>query len=167
MPPRFGQCMWTLCFMALHGSSWPPCFTYTSLLVSMCGKRSQRSEPSRILWSPRLSHQQHHRSRVSLHGPLVPMKFWVFLMEKCATVWDRWVDLRMPSFVAFPLVSNKKLWLVGLLECSLSVWIRCRPSHYLLFLLHFPKCDIVSFFVVNLVVQICLFNNNNKNVYTL
>ena len=52
------------------------------LLVSMGGRRSQRSGP---LPSPGSLGPSHQRPRVSLRVPLEPMVFRAFLMERCTT----------------------------------------------------------------------------------
>ena len=55
-------------------------------LVYVGGRHSQSPGPSPTLGPLGPSHQQCHKSWVSLRGPLVPMVFWTLLMERCATL---------------------------------------------------------------------------------
>lgn len=55
------------------------------ILVSVGGRRSLCRGPSPILGPLGYFHQQHHKSRLSLWDPLVPMVLQALLMERCMT----------------------------------------------------------------------------------
>jgi hypothetical protein len=66
------------------------------------------------------------------------------------TLRDRPVDLGMHILVMFPPTLNGRLGLISLPQFSLVDWARCRPSRYLIFLLHYPDVDFVFFLVARL-----------------
>ena len=65
-------------------------------------------------------------------------------------VTDRRMGLEMYTIAVFPPTLNRRQRLVNLPQFFWVDWAQCKPSRYLIFLLHFPNVNLVFFLSASL-----------------